>query len=62
MLKEYDRLEMEISKIASKDMNKAKELSKEKKALLSKMTTQELQTLLKRPYPSQYKEIIRKHL
>lgn len=62
MLKEYDRLEAEISKAASNDMQKAKELSKQKKALLVKMSKQELETLLKRPYPAQYKKIIRKYL
>ena len=62
MLKEYDELEEEISKVAGTDMEKAKELSKRKKELLGQMTSEELNTLLKRPYPPQYKEIIKKYL
>ena len=62
MLKEYDKLELEISKAVDSDFKKAKELSEKKKKLLEKMPKDEIKELLKRPYPGQYKEILKKFL
>ena len=62
MIKQYDELELEISKIAGTDKSRAKELSNQKKQLLSQMSKDELEVLLNRPYPSQYKEVIKKYL
>ena len=62
LLNEYDKLELEITKLIKIDMKKTKELSEKKKNLLSKMTTNEINELLKRPYPSQYKAILKKYL
>lgn len=62
MIKEYDELEREISKVATSDMTKAKELSNKKKDLLKRMSQSEIEVLLSRPYPPQYKALIKKYL
>lgn len=62
MLEKYDELEKEISKAVGEDMERAKKLSEEKKALLKKMSKQELESLMNRPYPPQYKSLIKKYI
>ena len=62
MIKEHDRLAKEIAEVMGKDLEKAKELSKQKDELLSRMSKEELNELLKRPYPPQYKMKIKKYM
>lgn len=62
MIKEHDRLSLEIAKVAEEDMEKAKELVKEKEKVLSEMSNDEIKTLMKRPYPPQYKTKLKKYL
>ena len=62
MIEEHDKLAREIAEVVSKDKAKAKELSKEKDEILKQMSNEELQKLLKRPYPPQYKMKIKKYM
>lgn len=59
MLEEYDKLENEITKYVPDDMTKAKELVTQKQELIKKMNDDEIQELLNRPYPAQYKAKIK---
>jgi len=62
MIKEFDELEINTSNVSKLSENEKKERAKKREALLAKMSSQELNTLLKRPYPSQFKEKIKKYL
>ena len=62
MIKEFDKLAITSENVKGMSWEEQKRRAKEREQLLSKMTNEELNELLKRPYPSQYKAKIRKFL
>ena len=62
MIKEFDKLAITSENVKDMSWEEQKRRTKEREKLLSKMTNEELNELLKRPYPSQYKAKIRKFL
>ena len=62
MIKEFDKLAITTENVKDMPLEEQKRRAKEREQLLSKMTNEELNELLKRPYPSQYKAKIRKFL
>ena len=62
MIKEFDKLAITTENVKDMSLEEQKRRAKEREQLLSKMTNEELNELLKRPYPSQYKAQIRKFL
>lgn len=62
MIKEYDELETKIAKVIEDDKESAMKLSKEKFELLKKMSNEEIEQLLDRPYPPQYKTKLKSYL
>ena len=62
MIEAHDKLAEKISKVAETDKELAKRLSKQKDEVLSQMSNEEINELLKRPYPPQYKVKLKKYL
>ncbi len=62
MIEAHDKLVEKISKAVDNDMDLAKKLSKQKDEVLSQMSNEEIKELMKRPYPAQYKEKLKKYL
>lgn len=62
MIKEYDELEKRASMLVGKDITEAKKVIKQKEEVLKKMENEEIEQLLKRPYPAQYKSKLKSFL
>ena len=63
MIRAYDKLEKQMTdELIEKDENMYKQLSRQKKELLKQMSNEEINELLKRDYPGQYKEMLKKYL
>lgn len=62
MIEAHDKLVDKISKVAENDKELAKRLSKQKDEVLAQMSNEEINELLKRPYPAQYKMKLKKYL
>lgn len=62
MIEKFDKLAITTDNIKNMSLDEQKKRAKEREQLLSKMTNDELNELLKRPYPSQFKMKIRKFL
>ena len=62
MIEAHDKLAEKISRVAETDKELAKRLSKQKDEVLSQMSNEEINELLKRPYPPQYQVKLKKYL
>lgn len=62
MIEEFDKLAITSDNYNKLSEEERKSRVKKREQLLAKMTKEELQILLKRPYPGQMKEKIRKNL
>ena len=62
MIEKFDSLQMTFEDAKKLSLEEKKERAKQREELLSKMTNKELNELLNRPIPNQYKEKIRKFL
>ena len=63
MIGAYDKLEKQMTaELIQKDENMYKQLSRQKKDLLKQMSNEDIEELLKRDYPGQYKAMLKKYL
>ena len=63
MIGAYDKLEKQMTaELIQKDENLYRQLSRQKKELLKQMSKDEINQLLKRDYPGQYKEVLKGYL
>ena len=62
MVKEFDNLAIKSDEYERLSESEKRERVRKREELLSKMSKEELNELLKRPYPSQMKEKIKKYL
>lgn len=62
MIKEFDNLTIKSDEYERLSESEKRERVRKREELLSKMSKEELNELLKRPYPSQMKEKIKKYL
>lgn len=62
MIKKFDELQMTFEDAKRLSLEERKARAEERERLLSQMTNEELNELLERPYPSQFKQKIRKYL
>lgn len=62
MIEKFDSLQMTFDDAKKLSLEERKERAREREQLLSKMTNDELNELLKRPYPSQFKQKIRSYI
>ncbi len=62
MIEAHDKLALKISKAVETDKDLAKRLSKQKDEVLAQMSNEEINELLSRPYPPQYKMKLKKFL
>ena len=62
MIEKYDELEKKASMLVGKDITEAKKVIKQKEEVLKKMKNEEIELLLKRPYPAQYKNKLKNFL
>lgn len=63
MLKKYDEIEKQMTaKLYEQNHDKYEELSEEKAKVLEKLSNEDIEELLKRPYPPQYKTKLKKYL
>ena len=62
MIKKFDELQMTFEDAKKMSLDERKARAKERENLLSQMTNDELNELLERPYPSQFKQKIRSYI
>jgi hypothetical protein len=62
MIEEFDSLAVTTENYKKLTDSEQEERHRKREQLLAKMSKEELQILIARPYPSQYKSILKKYL
>lgn len=63
MIEAYDKVEKQMTaKLYLEDEKLYKQLSRQKKDILKQMGNEEIEELLKRDYPGEYKVVLKKYL